>query len=115
MFDKDPVTMAMLPVRYAFHTQEIEPLKHLFLQKMTDKMKYSMPKINYISGEKGYLIREVDAEYYWVVLRNKMHFQEAIQTLNRGDYKLIDVSPSGTLCNFAKMILRKQAGIFSII
>lgn len=108
------VANVLLPVLYAFHTKGIDALKHSCLQRMSE-VGYRESNIDYISGEKGHKITYVDEDYYWDVLRNEMHFQEAIKTVDISNSIIIDVSPSGTLANFTKMIYGAKNQIYSII
>lgn len=111
---KEKIAAVILPVLYSFHTGFIEPMRDILRERM-DKLVYKNSKIKYISGESGQQIFDFNSDYYWNVVRNKMHFQEAMGMIDVSKTLIVDVSPSGTLANLAKMNYLHGNSIYSVI
>ena len=104
----------VLPVLYPFHTWLIDPIEDI-LRKQMDKLKFGSSKLKFISGESGEVMTHFDQDYYWRVIRNKMSFREALGRIDISDAFVVDVSPSGTLENLAKMNAGSENSIYSVV
>jgi acyl transferase domain-containing protein len=89
-----------LPVKYAFHTKEMEPLKSELLH-LVEKMDIKTPNIPIYSSESTNEIRVPSKEHFWNVIRNKIYFKEVVKKVyDIHKCSFIDMSPTGTLAQF---------------
>lgn len=95
----------LLPVSYGFHSalvdQAEQPYKRFLAQKSI-----RTPFIPYISSATGEAETDIQADFFWDIVRKPIRFREALQfadSRQKGLY--IDAGPSGTLAAFAKQIL----------
>jgi hypothetical protein len=59
---------------------------------------------------KGKKIEEINKEYYWGVIRDKIYIPEAVnENESSGSYLYIDLGPSGTMANFVKYNLKPDS------
>ncbi len=94
-----------LPVNFGFHTELMNPLEEKFKQ-MAQRVNFSPIRIPCISALTTTQIPEINAEYLWEVIRYPVEFEKTISAmLQQGDYRFIDVGPSGTLATFIKYLL----------
>ena len=102
---KRNVISQILPVKYGFHTELIDPIEEE-LKQLVRKISPAPIEIPIISSSKNKTIQEISENYVWDVLRNPVDFEKTIAwTLSKGDYIYIDVGPSGSLDTFVKYIL----------
>ncbi|SDD51841.1 bacillaene synthase trans-acting acyltransferase/trans-AT polyketide synthase, acyltransferase and oxidoreductase domain-containing protein [Paenibacillus sp. CF095] len=86
-----------LPVSYAFHTTQVEPIKSAYMCQLQN-MKYKAPAVPWLSSAAGGVIEAVDAYLMWQAIREPMRLSEAVEKINQEkEYIYLDLSPSGTL------------------
>jgi bacillaene synthase trans-acting acyltransferase len=91
-----------LPVRYGFHSANIEPIRSEYKKKLSNFI-FKNPEIPVISCLSAGSIENICPEHFWNVLRQPIHFQKTIQRLEADNqFIYIDLGPSGTLANFVK-------------
>ncbi|WP_160717032.1 acyltransferase domain-containing protein [Chitinophaga solisilvae] len=94
-----------LPVRYAFHSPMMDPVKSAFVSCFRD-IHFSTPVIPFVSGTLAKRVYMTVADYYWEVIRAPVRFSEAVRQMETaGNYFYIDCSPSGTLKSILDRIL----------
>ncbi|WP_075185095.1 acyltransferase domain-containing protein [Teredinibacter haidensis] len=99
-----------LAVKFAFHSDIMEPLKSTF-KAITELFNYSAPRISIYSCTAGSKITALHEHHLWKVLREPVNFADTIkQVLNEGDFTFIDVGPSGTLSTSVKYCLPTDSG-----
>ncbi|GAA2614035.1 ACP S-malonyltransferase [Streptomyces axinellae] len=91
-----------LPVRYAFHSAQVDAVAEPYRRMMAD-IPLSAPKVDLVSCATGAVTDEVTPEHMWNTVRGPIRFQDAVRTLEaRHDgVRYIDLGPSPTLANFA--------------
>jgi bacillaene synthase trans-acting acyltransferase len=102
------VLFQTLPVRYGFHSSNIDPVEgeyKQFLGKFLLK-KPNVPIISCLNEQ----VTEFYPDHFWNVIRQPIYFQKVILKLEQ-DCQLhyIDLGPSGTLANFVRNNLRKDS------
>ncbi|ACU62735.1 Acyl transferase [Chitinophaga pinensis DSM 2588] len=98
------IMYSVLPVKYAFHSSEMEKIGALFLDGNRDKH-FSLPVIPFYSSVYAREWYDISITYFWQVIRRRIRFKEAIESLEKsGPYYYIDCSPSGTLKNLTAKI-----------
>ena len=108
------VTSQLLPVRYGFHTELIDPMEEECKQ-LGRRIKLSPVEIPIISSLKTEMIQELNEEYLWEVIRYPVDFERTINNiLEKGEYVFIDLGPSGSLATFVKNILSSNSGSASL-
>jgi acyl transferase domain-containing protein len=94
-----------LPVRYAFHSHMMDPVKQAFVNCF-QHIHFFTPVIPFVSGVCAKRLYMTMADYYWGVVREPVRFSEAVRQMEAtGNYFYIDCSPSGTLKNILERIL----------
>lgn len=93
-----------LSVRYAFHSSFIDPAKEAFTAFLKTQTLHC-PQINLISCQTGGQVYDAKASFFWDIVREKIDFSQALDCLSQkyDEYVLMDLGPSGTLSNFAKL------------
>jgi bacillaene synthase trans-acting acyltransferase len=111
--NKKGITSQLLPVRYGFHTELIDPFETEYKQRV--RKIHPLPhKIPIISSLRTEIVRELDEDYFWEVIRYPINFEKTIeQVLKKGDYIFIDVGPSGSMATFVKYILPSDSASIS--
>ncbi|WP_407321161.1 acyltransferase domain-containing protein [Dickeya ananatis] len=104
--DKGILSVA-LPVRYGFHSDEIEAIKPEY-QKLLHQTPVFTPTIPLYSSVLGRAVGELshaDAQaYLWQIIRNKVDFSALVSStfsVMKAPF-FIDVSATGSLSNFLK-------------
>jgi acyl transferase domain-containing protein len=111
------VTMAMLPVSYAFHSSMIDLAMSTycdFLQTLV----YSVPQIPLICCTYATELSDIPENYLWTIIREPIRFQQTIKSIEaKRAWSYIDLGPSGTLATFVKYNLSSPSAsdIFSIM
>lgn len=111
------VTMAMLPVSYAFHSPLIDPAMSTycdFLQTLV----YSVPQIPLICCTYATELSHIPENYLWTIIREPIRFQKTIASMEAEQaWTYLDLGPSGTLATFVKYNLPTPSAsdIFSIM
>ncbi|MBL6449553.1 acyltransferase domain-containing protein [Fulvivirga sp. 29W222] len=103
--NKKTIMSQILPVKYGFHTELIDPIEEECKQLVRDTP-VSTTKTPMISSLNEGIVQKLDGDYLWKAIRYPVNFQQTIRRiLDTGDYIFIDVGPSGTLATFVKYIL----------
>lgn len=112
---KKRITNIQLPVRYGFHSKQIDAARKPFLD-LLESIDFNSPRIPVYSCESGAIQTNFTPEMLWRVVRGKIHFREALQFIPDIDSAvLVDISPSGSLAGLARQLLRRREQIYSII
>ncbi|WP_194867533.1 type I polyketide synthase [Pseudoalteromonas sp. PPB1] len=90
MLQSDGITVIPLPVNYAFHSPQMEPLKKELVDQLAN-IKPRQGKVPMVSTVTGDWVSEgmlLDANYWGDNLRDKVSFSAAIETLAKADFDL---------------------------
>ncbi|WP_196942935.1 ACP S-malonyltransferase [Streptomyces sclerotialus] len=100
-----------LPVRYAFHSAQVDVVAEPY-QRMMAAIPLSAPKVELVSCATGAVTDRVTPEHMWNTVRGPIRFQEAIRTLEakHDGVRYVDLGPSPTLANFAAQSFRTGSG-----
>lgn len=99
---REGIIFQTLPVRYGFHSANIEPIEREYKKKLSN-LTFNHPQVPFISCVSAGSVDDIDSEHFWNVLRQPIDFQKTIQRLEAGNqFMYIDLGPSGTLANFVK-------------
>jgi trans-AT polyketide synthase/acyltransferase/oxidoreductase domain-containing protein len=100
-----------LPVRYAFHSAQVDVVAEPY-QRMMATVPLDTPKVDLVSCATGAVTDVVTPEHMWNTVRGPIRFQEAIRTLEaqHDGAHYIDLGPSPTLANFAAQSFRSGSG-----
>ncbi|WP_343693700.1 acyltransferase domain-containing protein [Chitinophaga sp.] len=103
--DSHDISYNQLPVRFPFHSPLMEPARAPLIRIM-QQLRYGAPEATFVSGIQSTPMYQVDADYFWDVLRQPVAFSAAIERLeNAGPCFYIDCSPSGSCSNLLTKIL----------
>lgn len=92
----------VLPVRFGFHSTQIEPSRDEFLA-VAGLMPLKRPDMAFYSAKLGKPVADVTPEHYWQTARQTVRFDRVLDVLCRDpDVVLVDVGPSGTLAALAR-------------
>ncbi|MEC3653506.1 acyltransferase domain-containing protein [Bacillus siamensis] len=95
----------LLPVSYGFHSAMVDQAEHPYKRFLAQKS-IRTPFIPFISSATGEAETDIQADFFWNVVRKPIRFREALQFAESREKGLyIDAGPSGTLAAFAKQIL----------
>jgi acyl transferase domain-containing protein len=111
------IVFQTLPVRYGFHSANIEPIAKEYKEKLSN-LTFNNPQIPFISCVSAGSIDDINSEHFWNVLRQPIDFQKTIQRLEADNQFLyIDLGPSGTLGNFVKRNLASgsESNVYTIL
>ncbi|MDP4536965.1 ACP S-malonyltransferase [Alkalimonas collagenimarina] len=98
-----------LPVTQAFHSSKLNRAKSAFLE-LCQKYRFSEPVLPLISSTTEQLVKRVDGDYFWQVVRQVIQFPQAVATAEKlGARHFCDLGPSGTMANFAKRCLMHRS------
>ena len=99
----------VLPISYGFHSSLIDSAKTAYTQTISGKLHID-PQIPVISCLYKKQLKEINRTYFWDVARQTIDFQQTIKKLEEKRNNIyIDLGPSGTLSNFVKYNLNKNA------
>jgi len=102
LISQQGISSMILPVRYAFHSNWIDPVRFEF-EQYTAELSVSKPQIDLLSSALASQIHEVSNDYWWQVVRDKVAFKSLITQLgNTDDLCFLDISPTGSLSTFLK-------------
>ncbi|WP_217559257.1 acyltransferase domain-containing protein [Paenibacillus sp. GbtcB18] len=105
---KKGITFVRLPVKYAFHSSFIDLASESYISSL-DNIFYKKPAMKLISSLTGTAITALNKTYFWDIVRNPINFREALKSIGPAkDFLYIDLSPSGTLANFAKRNMERD-------
>jgi len=103
------IVSQMLPVKYGFHTELLDSSKNEFDQVL-GAINFNPLNVPIVSSLNASQINDIDADYLWAVVREKVNFEKAVKKLLLlNDYTFVDVGPSGTLSTFVKYILSSDS------
>ena len=112
--NKKNITSQILPLKYGFHTDLIDPIEAEYKQ-LVRKINLSPIRIPLVSSVRRERVREVNEDYLWEVIRYPVNFQQTVnQILENGNYVFIDSGPSGTLATFVKYMLSSNSDSISL-
>ena len=104
------VPTQLLPVRFGFHTELMDPLEQAFKERAA-RVSLSPMRIPIVSARTTQRIEVLDAHHFWDVTRYPVRFEETLRRmLDSGDHFFVDVGPSGTLATFAKHLIPAGSG-----
>lgn len=91
-----------LPVRFAFHSSEVDVVGEPY-QRMMATIPLEPPDVPLVSCATGTVIDKVTPEHMWHTVRGPIRFADAIRTLEAEHEGLcyLDLGPSPTLAGFA--------------
>lgn len=90
----------IMPVKYAFHSEMVEPIKSEFL-KLTDQIEFDRPRLPIYSCTTAGIVEAIDSQHLWNIIRAPIHFDVLISRLReQAQFTFIDSSATGTLANF---------------
>lgn len=114
--DSHEFSYSQLPVRYPFHSPLMEPVRGPFIRIM-QQPRYGAPEATFISGVLSTPIYQVDADYFYDVIRQPVQFSAAIERLeSAGPCFYVDCSPSGTCSNLlTKLLSPASASVKQVI
>lgn len=98
-----------LPVSYAFHTAQVEPIKGAYMDHL-QTMTYKAPVVPCLSSAAGGVCENINAYLMWQAIREPMRLSEAVENLDqKQEYIYLDLSPSGTLAAIVSKIYGQRA------
>jgi acyl transferase domain-containing protein len=98
-----------LPVNFAFHSPCMDPLAAYFKNEAS-RLRPRALAFPLVSLAYGETMEAVPDEFFWNVLRHPVRFDEGIRKLEAaGDYRYVDLGPSGTLATFLKYVLKPDS------
>ena len=98
-----------LPILYPFHSSLIDPAQQPY-KSFLKHLKFKEPQIPIISCSSVGLLKRVENEHLWDVIRKPILFEDTIRDIEtQGEHFYIDIGPSGTLANFVKYNLNKKS------
>ncbi|MDK0524163.1 ACP S-malonyltransferase [Streptomyces sp. ML-6] len=100
-----------LPVRYAFHSSQVDVVAEPY-RRMMAGIALRPPGVELVSCATGAVIGEVTPEHMWDTVRGPIRFREAIRTLEaqHDEVRYVDLGPSPTLAGFAAHSFRAGSG-----
>lgn len=108
--NKKNITSQILPVKQGFHTKLIDSIEKGYRQ-LVRGIDVSSAKIPIISCLKTDIVREIDEDYLWDVIRHPVNFEQTVRHVEQGGESVfIDLGPSGSLATFVKYILSSGSG-----
>ncbi|SFJ70066.1 ACP S-malonyltransferase [Thermoflavimicrobium dichotomicum] len=113
------ITHQMLPVTYAFHSSAIDSVERYCLD-LLQHMVCQKPRIPIVSSLYGTILSEQPDTYFWDIARQPIKFSDAfksMESISRQNAVYLDLSPGGTLANFAKrnMSLDSESEVYSFL
>lgn len=107
---EEDIFVRKLPIQYAFHTAQMEPLKEELLASLAD-IKPHAGQIPFISTVTGELTdgASMDAGYWYANLRKPVLFEKALYTLiASNDFSFLEIGPHPALQHAIKDGLANQ-------
>jgi acyl transferase domain-containing protein len=94
-----------LPVRHAYHSSLIEPVRAAFLQAVR-AVPLRMPSLPLYCCSQVRRLASFTADDMWLALRNPLQHEDTLRAADRaGPYRFVDLSPSGTLAALLRFVL----------
>ncbi|MFE5581695.1 ACP S-malonyltransferase [Kitasatospora sp. NPDC056531] len=94
-----------LPVEYAFHSRLMDQALEAGRADFAG-VAFAAPRIPWVSCVTGEPVERASADHFRQVARRPIEFERAMAWLRaRDDFLYLDLGPSGTLHNFARMLL----------
>jgi bacillaene synthase trans-acting acyltransferase len=115
---QNDILFVRLPVTIGFHSSHIDNARKPFLDSIDNIAFNAIPEIPIISCMHAEHAFEIKAEYLWNVVRMPIEVYKTFSLLkSRGGFAYIDLSPSGTMANFAKQNLKhdRLSNVYPII
>lgn len=113
------IACILLPVYHPFHSSLTDSAASRYLNFSKNKVLLK-PKIPLVSCLHGKLLKHIQKEFFWDVVRKPIKFPEAIIELEneqRSNLVYLDLGPGGTLANFAKrnLDISSQSEVYAIM
>ncbi len=111
------IVFQSLPVSQAFHSRWIESAASMYKNYLRQYTRHPS-RIPIISCAEAALLKAIQNDHLWDVVRKPIAFQQTVRDLECGKrYVYIDVGPSGTLANFVKQNLSEisKSQVFHIL
>ena len=97
------ITCQMLPVKHAFHSPLMDSLAPSYMPVL-ERSLFNPPKIPLVFCSQANHVEIVVADSFWGSIRGPIRILETMGELeSRSSYRYLDIGPSGTLANFAKL------------
>lgn len=100
------VSCQLLPVNYSFHSPQIDALATSYMP-ILERESYALPGVPLVFCSSGGRVDRVTATSFWNSIRAPIRTRDTLLGMeSQGSYRYLDVGPSGTLANFAKLNYR---------
>lgn len=97
------VACQLLPVKHGFHSAHIDALAAGY-KWVLERQSYEPPGVPLVFCSNSGPVDRVTADHFWQSIRAPIRIQETLLGMeSRGSYRYLDVGPSGTLANLAKL------------
>jgi acyl transferase domain-containing protein/acyl carrier protein len=107
----------LLPMEYAFHSAQMEPLEEQFRSEMRDVcgMDASVPMISTVTGERV-LGSELNADYWWRNVRQPVQFAAGIERLIQdGCNTFVEIGPhSAMAASLVEIAAKEKVALTSV-
>lgn len=91
-----------VPVEHAYHSALMDEVLDAG-RPAFEGVDLRPPRLPWISCVDGGLVERPDADHFWRVARRPIEFEQTMQVMRaRGDFRFLDLGPSGTLHNFVR-------------
>jgi trans-AT polyketide synthase, acyltransferase and oxidoreductase domains len=103
-----------LPVEYGYHSRQMEPVLDA-CGRGFDGVPFRPPRIPWVSSVDGELVTRPDAGHFRRVARRPIEFELTMARMReRGEFRYLDLGPSGNLHNFIRENLPDGTGSESL-
>ena len=101
--DRNRVPHQVLPVRWPFHTPQMESAREMILRDLA-ALDLSKPTLPFYSvGRHGWFSPEIGTAHFQEILEDPIDFSAVVRNLEgEGPWNYVDGGPSGTLANFVR-------------
>ncbi|MGW2048985.1 ACP S-malonyltransferase [Streptomyces sp. NPDC001858] len=94
-----------VPVEYGFHSRLMDQVLDA-CREAFDSVTFAPPRLPWISCVDGEPVTAPSADHFWRVARRPIEFERAMAGLRqRGDFRYLDLGPSGSLHGFVRQLL----------
>lgn len=103
------VACQLLPVKYGFHSPLMDSLAPSYLPVL-ERISFQQPSVPLVFCSTSSTMDKVTASSFWGSIRGPIRIAETLRKLeSQNSYRYLDVGPSGTLTNFAKLNYRPNS------
>lgn len=104
------VTHQRLPVHVAFHSPLVDGIADAY-SRHTSQLRPRPLTFPLVSLSHSNTFETLPDNFFWNVLRRPVHFEDNIRRLqDNGEFRFVDLGPSGTLATFLKYVLKPGSG-----